>query len=43
MVEQLYEWKAFNVETQLKEVWGEFQEYNGVSIPRYLPETELIV
>ncbi len=43
LVEQLYEWKAFSVETQLKEVWGEFQEYNGVSIPSYLPETELIV
>jgi len=26
LVEQLYEWKAFNVETRLKEVWGEFQE-----------------
>ena len=40
MVEQLYEWKAINVETHLKEVWGEFQEYKGISMPSYLPETE---
>lgn len=40
MVEQLYEWDAINVETHLKEVWGEFQEYRGVSMPSYLPETE---
>jgi GNAT superfamily N-acetyltransferase len=40
MVEQLYEWNAINVETHLKEVWGEFQEYKGVSMPSYLPETE---
>jgi predicted GNAT family acetyltransferase len=40
MVEQLYEWDAVNVETHLKEVWGEFQEYRGVSMPSFLPETE---
>jgi GNAT superfamily N-acetyltransferase len=40
MVEQLYDWGAINVETHLKEVWGEFQEYRGVSMPSYLPETE---
>ena len=39
-VEQLYEWKVFNVENHLKEVWGEDQEYNGVPIPSYLPGTE---
>jgi GNAT superfamily N-acetyltransferase len=40
MVETFYEWKAFNVETHFKQVWGEFQEYRGVSLPSYLPETE---
>jgi hypothetical protein len=40
MVERLYEWSAFNVETNLKEVWGEFQDYRGVSVPSYLPKTE---
>lgn len=40
MVEQFYEWKAFNVETHFKQVWGEFQDYRGVSLPSYLPETE---
>jgi hypothetical protein len=40
MVEQLYDWGAINVETHLKEVWGEYQEYRGVSMPSYLPETE---
>ncbi len=40
IVEQLYAWKAVNVETHLKQVWGEFREYRGVSLPSYLPETE---
>lgn len=40
MVEQLYEWKAINVETHLIEIWGEFQEYYGVSLPSYFPKTE---
>lgn len=40
IVEQLYAWKAFNVETHVKQVWGEFKPYAGVSMPSYLPETE---
>lgn len=39
MVEKMYEWKAINVETHLKEVWGEFPGFNGVSMPSFLPET----
>ena len=39
MVEQLYEWHAINVETHLKEVWGDFQDFQGVSLPSFLPET----
>ncbi len=39
IVEQLYDWKAVNVETHVKQVWGEFQEFRGVSLPSYLPET----
>ena len=39
LVETFYEWKAFNVETHFKQVWGQFQEYKGVSLPSYLPET----
>ena len=39
MVEQMYAWKAINVETHLKEVWGEFPGFNGVSMPSFLPET----
>ena len=39
MVEQLYEWGARNVETHLKQVWGEFQPFRGVSMPSFLPET----
>jgi GNAT superfamily N-acetyltransferase len=30
IVEQLYGWKAFNVETHVKQVYGEFQPYRGV-------------
>ena len=40
MVERLYEWSPFNLETHLKAVWGEFQDYCGVSMPSYLPKTE---
>lgn len=40
MVETFYQWRAFNVETHFKQVWGEFQDYRGVSLPSYLPETE---
>lgn len=39
MVEQMYAWKAINVETHLKEVWGEFTGFNGISMPSFLPET----
>ena len=39
MVEQMYAWNAINVETHLKEVWGEFAGFNGVSMPSFLPET----
>ena len=39
MVEQLYKWGAVNVETHLKQVWGEFQPYKGVKMPSFLPET----
>ena len=39
MVEQMYLWKAINVETHLKEVWGEFPGFNGISMPSFLPET----
>ncbi|MBT3633004.1 MAG: GNAT family N-acetyltransferase [Candidatus Marinimicrobia bacterium] len=39
MVEQMYAWKAINVETHLKEVWGEFPGFNGISMPSFLPET----
>ena len=39
MVEQMYAWKAINVETHLKEVWGEFAGFNGISMPSFLPET----
>lgn len=39
MVEQMYAWNAINVETHLKEVWGEFSGFNGVSMPSFLPET----
>lgn len=39
MVEQLYEWKGRNVETHLKQVWGEFKPFKGVSMPSFLPET----
>ncbi|MEW6982522.1 GNAT family N-acetyltransferase [Colwelliaceae bacterium 6471] len=39
MVEQMYLWKAINVETHLKEVWGHFPGFNGISMPSFLPET----
>lgn len=39
MVEQMYAWNAINVETHLKEVWGEFQGFNGINMPSFLPET----
>ena len=39
MVEQMYAWSALNVETHLKEVWGDFSGFNGISMPSFLPET----
>ena len=39
MVEQMYSWKAINVEIHLKEVWGEFPGFKGISMPSFLPET----
>ena len=39
IVEQLYGWGAVNVETHLKQVWGEFQPFKGVNMPSFLPET----
>lgn len=39
MVEQAYRWGAVNVETHLKQVWGEFPGFHGVSMPSFLPET----
>lgn len=39
IVEQMYAWKAINVETHLKEVWGKFTGFNGVNMPGFLPET----
>ncbi|MDH5464798.1 MAG: hypothetical protein OEW60_04155, partial [Thiovulaceae bacterium] len=39
MVEQMYAWNAINVETHLKEVWGDFHGFKGVSMPSFLPET----
>ncbi|TAL24786.1 MAG: GNAT family N-acetyltransferase [Nitrospirae bacterium] len=39
IVEQLYKWGAVNVETHLKQVWGEFQPFKGVNMPSFLPET----
>jgi GNAT superfamily N-acetyltransferase len=39
MVEQMYSWKAINVETHLIEVWGAFPGFNGISMPSFLPET----
>jgi GNAT superfamily N-acetyltransferase len=39
MVEQAYKWGAINVETHLKQVWGEFQPFRGLNMPSFLPET----
>lgn len=39
MVEQAYKWGARNVETHLKQVWGEFQDFKGINMPSFLPET----
>ncbi|MBI1910715.1 MAG: GNAT family N-acetyltransferase [Deltaproteobacteria bacterium] len=39
LVETLYSWGAINVETHLFQVRGEFQQFNGVNLPSFLPET----
>jgi GNAT superfamily N-acetyltransferase len=39
MVKQVYAWGAVNVETHLKQVWGQFQHFKGVNMPSFLPET----
>lgn len=39
IVERMYRWGAVNVETHLKQVWGEFQDFKGVNMPSFLPET----
>ena len=39
IVDKLYAWKAFNVETHVMQVWGEFRPINGVVLPSFLPET----
>lgn len=39
MVHTLYAWGARNVETHLFQVRGEFQPFNGVNLPSFLPET----
>lgn len=39
IVEQLYAWRAVNVETHLMSVWGHFPGFKGVSMPSFLPET----
>lgn len=39
IVEKMYTWNAINVETHLKEVWGEFPGFHGISMPSFLPET----
>lgn len=39
LVDTLYAWGARNVETHLVQVRGQFQPFNGVSLPSFLPET----
>jgi hypothetical protein len=39
MIEQLYGWGAVNIETHLKQIWGEFKPFSGVNMPSFLPET----
>lgn len=39
LVEQLYAWRAVNVETHLAQIWGEFQPIRGIVMPSYLPES----
>ena len=39
MVCTLYDWGARNVETHLFQVRGDFQPFNGVNLPSFLPET----
>ena len=39
LVRQLYEWGARNCEMHFCQVRGEFQPFNGVNMPAFLPET----
>lgn len=39
IAEKMYDWGATNVETHLMQVWGEFQDFKGVTMPSFLPET----
>ena len=39
LVMQAYAWGAVNVETHLGQVWGQFQPFQGVNMPSFLPET----
>ena len=39
LVQQLYDWGARNCELHLCQVRGRFQQFRGVSMPTFLPET----
>ncbi len=39
LVRQLYDWGARNCEMHFCQVRGEFQPFNGVNLPAFLPET----
>jgi GNAT superfamily N-acetyltransferase len=39
LVQQMYEWGARNCEMHFCQVRGEFQPFNGVNLPAFLPET----
>ena len=39
LVRSLYDWGARVVEMHFCQVRGEFQEFNGINIPTFLPET----
>jgi len=39
LVRQMYDWGARNCEMHFCQVRGEFQPFNGVNIPAFLPET----
>jgi len=37
--EQAYKWGVVNVETHLKQVWGEFHPFKGINMPSFLHAT----